>query len=89
MARGQHQLVGDASLELRQGKKAEYLDIPLKDSIKGWRLEWFTMENHNKSLPARSGTQPDVRTSSWTEVPTDLELAESRVLPVEICAFKD
>jgi hypothetical protein len=48
---GQHQLVGGASLELRRGRKMEYLDIPLKDNIKGWCLEWFTMENHNKSLP--------------------------------------
>jgi hypothetical protein len=62
MARGQHQLVGGASMELRQGRKVEYLDIPLKDSIKGWCLEWFTMENHNKSLPPRSGRQPNV----WT-----------------------
>jgi hypothetical protein len=51
MAGGQHQLVGGASLELRRGRKVEYLDIPLKDIIKGWCLEWFTMENHNKSLP--------------------------------------
>jgi hypothetical protein len=64
MAGGQHQLVGDASLELRRGKKSEYLDIPPKDSIKGWRLEWFIMENHYKSLPPRSGRQPDVRTPS-------------------------
>jgi hypothetical protein len=34
MAGGQHQVVGGASLELRQGRKFEYLDIPLKDSIK-------------------------------------------------------
>ena len=51
MAGGQHQLIGGASLEIRRGRKVEYLDIPLKHSIKGWRLEWFTMENHNKSLP--------------------------------------
>jgi hypothetical protein len=89
MAGGQHQLVGGASLELHQGRKVEYLDIPLKDSIKGWRLEWFTMENHNKSHPARSGRQPDVRTPNWTEVPIDSELAKSRVLLVEICALKD
>jgi hypothetical protein len=30
MAGGQHQLVGGASLELRRGGKAEYLDIPLR-----------------------------------------------------------
>jgi hypothetical protein len=55
MARGQHQLVGGASLELRRGRKLEYLDIPLKDSIKGWRLEWFIMENHFNSLPLGQG----------------------------------
>jgi hypothetical protein len=58
MAGGQHQLVGGASLELHQGRKAEYLDIPLKNNIKGWRLEWFIMENPSKSLPLdRGGNQ--------------------------------
>jgi hypothetical protein len=47
------------------------------------------MENHNKSLPPRSGRQPDVRTPSWTESPTSLDLAESRVLLAEICALED
>jgi hypothetical protein len=89
MARGQHQLIGGASLELCRGSKTEYLDIPLKDSINGWRFEWFTMENHNKSLPARSGRQPDVRTPSWTEVPTDSELAEARVLLAEISTLNN
>jgi hypothetical protein len=51
MAGGQHQLVGGASLEMRRGRKTEYLDIPLKDNIKGWHLEWFIVENHGKSLP--------------------------------------
>jgi hypothetical protein len=48
-------VVGGASLELRWGRKAEYLYIPLKDIVKGWCFECFTMENHNKSLPARCG----------------------------------
>jgi hypothetical protein len=55
MARGQHQLVGGASLEMLRGRKTEYLDIPLKDSIKGWLLEWFIVENHGKSLPLGQG----------------------------------
>jgi hypothetical protein len=83
MAGGQHQLVGGASLEMRRGRKIEYLDIPLKDSIKGWRLEWFIVENHRNSLPPRSGRQPDVRAPSWTESPTDLEIVEARVLLAE------
>jgi hypothetical protein len=55
MAGGQHQLVGDTSLELCRGRKVEYLDIPLKDSIKGWCLEWFIVENQCKSLPLSQG----------------------------------
>jgi hypothetical protein len=64
MVGGQHQLMGGASLEMRRGRKTEYLDIPLKHSIKGWRLEWFIVENHGNSIPARSGRQLDVRVPS-------------------------
>ena len=38
-------------MEMRHGRKTEYLDIPLKDNIKGWRLEWFIVENLGNSLP--------------------------------------
>jgi hypothetical protein len=61
----------------------------LSNSIKGWRLEWFIMENHYKSLPPRSGRQPDVRTPSWVESPTPLEITEAKVLLVEVCLLKD
>jgi hypothetical protein len=89
MAGGQHQLVGGASLEMRRGRKTEYLDIPLKDNIKGWCLEWFIVENHGKSLPPRSGRQPDVRTPSWVESPTALEVTKAMVLLAEICLLKE
>jgi hypothetical protein len=89
MAGGQHQLVGGASLEMRRGRKTEYLDIPLKDSIKGWRLELFIVENHGKSLPPCSGRQPDVCTPSWIESPTALEVIEARVLLAEISLLKE
>jgi hypothetical protein len=81
--------MGGASLEMRRGRKTEYLDIPLKDSIKGWRFEWFIVENHGKFLPPRSGRQPDVRAPSWTESPTDLEIAEARVLLAEVGLLKE
>jgi hypothetical protein len=89
MAGGQHQLVGGASLEMRRGRKTEYLEIPLKDSIKGWRLEWFIVENYGNSLPPRSGRQPDVRTPSWTESPTDQEVAEAGALLAEVGLLKE
>jgi hypothetical protein len=88
-AGGQHQLVGGASLEMRRGRKTEYLDIPLKDSIKGWHLEWFIVENHGNSLPPRSGRQSDVRAPSWTESPTDLEIAEAGVLLAEVGLLRE
>jgi hypothetical protein len=47
------------------------------------------MENHNKSLPPRSGRQPDVRTPSWVESPTYSEVAKAKVLLAEICLLKD
>jgi hypothetical protein len=70
-------VVGGASLDLRRGRKVEYLDIPLKDSIKGCHFEWFIMENHNKSLPARYGRQPVVRVSCWIEPQRTLRLHKS------------
>mgnify|MGYP006934350017 CR=1 FL=1 len=81
--------MGGASLEMCRGRKTDYLDIPLKDSIKGWRLEWFIVENHGNSLPPRSGRQPDVRTPSWTESPTDQEVAEAGALLAEVGLLKE
>jgi hypothetical protein len=90
MAGGQHQLVGGASLEMHRGRKTEYLEILLKDSIEGWRLEWFIVENYGNSLPPpRSGRQPDVRTPSWTESPTDQEVAEAGALLAEVGLLKE
>jgi hypothetical protein len=89
MAGGQHQLMGGASLEMRRGRKMEYLDISLKDNIKGWRLEWFIVENHGKSLPPRSRRQRDVRTPSWIESPTALEVTAAKVMLAEVCLLKE
>jgi hypothetical protein len=80
---------GGASLEMRCGRKTDYLDIPLKDNIKGWRLEWFIMENHGNSLPPQSGRQLDVRTPSWTESPIDLEVTEAGALLAEVGLLKE
>jgi hypothetical protein len=89
MAYGQHQVVGGASLELRWGRKAEYLDIPLKDNINGWRFECFTMENHNNYPLAHSGRHPDVWVPSWIEGPTDSKISEAIALLNEIANMKD
>jgi hypothetical protein len=74
---------------MRRGRKTDYVDIPLKDNIKGWRLEWFIMENHGNSLPPRSGRQPDVHTPSWIESPTNQEVAEAGALLAEVGLLKE
>jgi hypothetical protein len=48
-----HQMVGGAGLELHHGRESKYLDIPLKDNNRGCHYEWFIVENHMSSLPAR------------------------------------
>jgi hypothetical protein len=47
------------------------------------------VENHGKSLPPWSGRQLDVRTPSWVESPTALEVTEARILFAEICLLKE
>jgi hypothetical protein len=39
--------------------------------------------------PPRLGRQLDVRTSSWIESPTALEVAEAKILLAEICLLKE
>jgi hypothetical protein len=80
--------MGGASLEMRRGRKTEYLDIPLKDSIKGWRLEWFIVENHGKSLPLGQGDSRMFVLQVGLS-PTDLEITEAKVLLAEICLLKE
>src|SRR5688572_18507908 len=46
-------------------------------------------KNMASPTPPRSGRQPDVRALSWTESPTDLEIAEARVLLAEIGLLKE
>jgi hypothetical protein len=89
MAGGEHQVVGGASLKFWQGRKVEYLDIPLKDIIEVWHFEWCTMENLNKCLPAHSRRQPDVYVPNWIEAPTDSKVAKAKVLLAEITDLKD
>jgi hypothetical protein len=80
--------MGGASLEMSRGRKTEYLDIPLKDSIKGWRLEWFIVENHGKSLPLGQGDSRMFVLQVGLS-PTDLEITEAKVLLAEICLLKE
>jgi hypothetical protein len=47
------------------------------------------VQNHGNSLHPRSRRQPDVRTPSWTESPTDQEVAETGALLAEVGLLKE
>jgi hypothetical protein len=81
--------VGGASLEMRRGRKTEYLDIPLKDSIKGWRLEWFIVENHGNYLPLGQGDSQMFALQVGLNPPIDLEAAEAGALLAEVGLLKE
>lgn len=85
------QVVGGAILELRHDRKSVYLDIPLKDNNRVWHMhtEWFTIINHEYSLPTQSGKQPKTKFPNWEEAPTDQEIAEVVALLTKISSLRD
>jgi hypothetical protein len=66
-------------MELCRGREVDNMDICLKDSNKGWRYEWFTLENYNNSLP---------NGSLCLEGSTDLESTEITALMIKIANIK-
>ncbi len=52
---GQPSVVGGAGLQLRSGKSAQYIGLPMKTSLKGWHSKWFYIANPKPSLPSYVG----------------------------------
>jgi hypothetical protein len=55
MAGGQHQLVGGASLEMRRRRKTEYLDIPLRTTLRGGALSGLLWKTTSSPSPLGRG----------------------------------
>jgi hypothetical protein len=55
MARGEHQLVGGASLEMRRGRKTKYLNSPLKVALKGGALSGLLWKTTASPSPLGRG----------------------------------
>jgi hypothetical protein len=88
MAGGQHQLVGGASLEMRRGRKPSTSTSRSRTASKDGA--WNDLSWRITGTPSpRSRRQPNVRTSSWTESPTDLEVAEAGALLAEVGLLKE
>ena len=52
---------------------AKYLEVSLKDTNKGWKSEWFVIENPAPSLPVKSGFPP-VHRAKWDNQPSSGEM---------------
>jgi hypothetical protein len=57
----------------------DFLNIPLKSSLKGWHKQWFYYENHEPSLPPFVGRLPEYD-ATWVEELVESEMAIMTVL---------
>ena len=56
-------VVGGASIQLRHSRVAKYINLPLRDSLKGWHSRWFYISNPNPALSAYIGRPPALELS--------------------------
>jgi hypothetical protein len=63
-------VIGGVGLQTRP--HADFLDLPLKISLRGWHGTWFYYENHEPSLPSFVGRLPEFQ-GIWSEELTPLE----------------
>jgi hypothetical protein len=49
-----------------------FIDLPMKTSLKGWHKSWFYCENHELCLPPFVGQFPEYD-GTWVEEPTTTE----------------
>ena len=65
-------VVGGTTFSLRQG--SVFPDFELRNTNKGWALEWFVVSNPALCLPARTGRAPEYKVC-WEVPPTTEEMA--------------
>jgi hypothetical protein len=88
MAGGQHQFVGVQVWRCVVGGKSSTSTSHSRTASKDGA--WNGLSWRITGIPSpRSGRQPDVRTPSWTESPTDLEVAEVGSLLAEVGLLKE
>jgi hypothetical protein len=51
----------------------DFLNLPLKSSLKGWHYQWFYYENHEPGLPSFVCRLPEYD-ATWIVEPVDYEM---------------
>jgi hypothetical protein len=87
MAGGKHQLVGARVWRCAVGERLSR--HPTQGQHQGMAPGMVHRGESWEFSPPRSGRQSDVRTPSWTESPTDQEVAEARALLAKVGLLKE
>jgi hypothetical protein len=67
---------------------AEFLNLPLKTSLRGWHGTWFYCENHEPSLPPFVGRLFEFQ-GMWSKESTPLELPQVTALTNQTNLLKE
>jgi hypothetical protein len=73
---------------LQTHTRVDFLELPIKTSLRGWHGMWFYYENHEPSLPSFVGRLPEFQ-GTWSKEPTPLELPHVSALTNKINALKE
>jgi hypothetical protein len=65
-----------------------FLDLPLKNSLRGWHRTWFYCENHKANLPSFVGRLPMFQ-GTWSKEPTPLEAPQVAALINKVNLLKE
>jgi hypothetical protein len=65
--------MGGYGIQFCQGRKREFFDYDLVDSVKEWRFEWFYAGNMNPTLAIHSNAGPIVN-DWWEKLPLTIEV---------------
>jgi hypothetical protein len=67
---GGSKVAGGAYLNLRDGMKAEYLNVPLSSSMKDWYKKWFYVQLEQELFVAYDIAQIPEQHENWLTRPT-------------------
>src|SRR6266540_2959323 len=80
-------VVGGASIQLRHSRATKYVNLPLRDSLKGWHCRWFYVSNPDPTLPTYVGRPPALEVC-WGSFPHEEEMKDVRILLDHLEAVK-
>jgi hypothetical protein len=71
---GGSKVAGRAYLNLHDGMKAEYLNVPLSSSMKDWYKKWFYVQQEQEPFVPCDIAQIPEQQESWSARPTSAKM---------------